>query len=157
MLVFLLQISSLLYLNWHRYSKILKIVRLTALFEENPDDSMSPHAADDVKPVRELLLNELTAKHQKRWELKKNLDEKAKSVITVAGIVTALIFSFSTFMARDDTNISTPLREHLDNSLTISILFIVSSIFIPAFSLKLQKYILPFSHANFYGQNKRIQ
>jgi hypothetical protein len=93
--------------------------------------------------------------HQQEWELRKILDDKAKNIISVSGIVTALVFGFATFMTRDSINIPLQSLEHLKNSLTISIIFIILSIFFSAFSLKLQTYVLPFSHANFYDKNKK--
>jgi hypothetical protein len=135
-------LAILLYIISH-----IKIASLT-LSKENNDESESLPNGQDPKPARELLLNELKLQHQQEWELRKNLDDKAKNIIS-------LVFGFATFMTRESNNVSLQSLEHLKNVLTTSIIFIILSIFFSALSLKLQNYELPFSHANFYDKKKK--
>ena len=53
---------------------------------------------DDKKTVEEGFLNELKSQFDKEMELRKNLDTKANTMITVASSVSTLLIAIGTFL-----------------------------------------------------------
>jgi hypothetical protein len=122
---------------------------LNTLSEQNQNSTV----IQDDKPVRALLLSELKIQYSSEWQLRKNLDDKAKSIITVSGVITTLLFGFATLVLKDGHDPAYQMMfVYIKDLLFASVVPIILSIFLSTVSLKLQKYALPFSHASFYDE-----
>jgi hypothetical protein len=101
------------------------------------------------KDVNELFVSELRAQYNMEFEIKKNLETKASSLISISGTVTALLFGFGTFfISRVD-----PIYDFYVYTLAlllISILSVTVSIMLSVFGSIIQKYLVVVDHKKFY-------
>lgn len=86
----------------------------------------------------EVILDELKRSYDKQWNLKESHERKATSFITIAGIITTLLFGFSGFLQNPSiliTNFSTVLF-FITSSIIANVLAVLFSII----SLKMKDY-----------------
>src|SRR5215212_6305139 len=106
------------------------------------------------KMVNRLMLEELRLEFEREMDLKKTLEGKATSMITIAGIIVTLLFGFTTFSSSFLDNIiqsfSIPLVYFI--LILIGVIGCIGSIGISLWSIKLRPYAIPSTLEHFFDK-----
>ena len=98
------------------------------LFNERPD---------------ELLLQELKVVYDRQWELKDSLERKANNIVIISGIITSLLFGFTSFQFSGNNSNNIFQIHHPDYVIWLIIVSIVSSavaVLLSVLSLRIKPY-----------------
>jgi hypothetical protein len=94
------------------------------------------------KMVNRLMLEELRLEFEREMDLKKTLEGKATSMITIAGIIVTLLFGFTTFSSSSLHNIITQSLGIPLHFILIGVIGCIFSIGFSLWSIKLSNYAI---------------
>jgi hypothetical protein len=96
---------------------------------------------------KDLFLQELKSQYDKEFDLKSTLEGKANYLLTIAGVVSTLLFGFGTFLI-DNLNTNYPFLSHISTLIIAGVAINIVSILFSVLSFKIQpyRYVMPFDH-----------
>jgi hypothetical protein len=94
-----------------------------------------------------LFLQELKSQYDKEFDLKNTLEGKANYLLTIAGVVSTLLFGFGTFLI-DNLDTSYPFLSYITTLITLGVAINIVSVLFSVLSFKIQpyRYVMPYNH-----------
>jgi len=101
---------------------------------------------------KDLFLEALKSQYDKEFELKDALEGKANNLLTIAGVVSTLLFGFGTFLISNLNADYQPLP-YLSFLLVVGVVTNIISILFSVMSFKIQPYSYAMAYNNFYNED----
>ena len=96
---------------------------------------------------KDLFLQELKSQYDKEFDLKNTIESKANYLLTIAGVVSILLFGFGTFLI-DNINTSYPPLPYISSLIILGVAINIVSILFSVLSFRIQpyRYVMPYDH-----------